>query len=156
MNNDPQMHSLLEDLKSPNEGVRQHAAHELWRLWFEQKGKAGLDQIRKSETFLQAGQPDEAEAVLNQLIGDLPDFTEAWNRRAVLYYVTRRYRKALEDCKVVLTLNPKHFGALHGMGLCYLALEEYPAALRAFHQALEVQPYSVENQRLILECNARL
>jgi tetratricopeptide (TPR) repeat protein len=49
-----------------------------------------------------------------------------------------------------------HFGALHGMGLCHIALGEYREALTAFHQALAVQPYSLENQRMILECTAKL
>ena len=42
------------------------------------------------------------------------------------------------------------------MGLCYVALEEYSAAIQAFRKALEIQPYALENQRLILECIAHL
>ncbi|MGL5081132.1 MAG: tetratricopeptide repeat protein [Microcoleaceae cyanobacterium] len=152
----PYVKLLLQNLKSHDSDLRKRATQELWRLWFEQKGEAALEQIRKAEVWLQMGEVTEAEAILNQLIVDLPDFVEAWNRRAVLYYVTHRYGKALEDCKVVITLNPVHFGALHGMGLCYVALENYPAAIHAFRQALEVQPYSLENQRLILECTAKL
>ena len=98
----------------------------------------------------------EAEVLLTQLIEDLPDFAEAWNRRAVLYYITQEYDKALADCKQVIELNPVHFGALHGMGLCYAALGDFSSAIRAFRQALEIQPYSVENQRLILECTTQL
>ncbi len=98
----------------------------------------------------------EAEALLSQLIQDWPDFAEAWNRRAVLYFMMKQYKKALEDCQQVIGLNPIHFGALHGLGLCYAALGNYPEAIKAFRQALEIQPYSVENQRLILECTARL
>jgi Flp pilus assembly protein TadD len=56
----------------------------------------------------------------------------------------------------VLKLNPVHFGALHGLGLCHAALGNYSAAIRAFRSALEIQPHAIENQRLILECTARL
>lgn len=153
---DADVQSLLQNLKSPDEEVRQRATHELWRLWFEQKGVTGLEQIRRAEVWLQAGEVVEAEAVLTKLIHDLPDFAEAWNRRAVLYYTTRQFKKALEDCKQVIQLNPIHFGALHGMGLCYAALGNYKEAIQAFRQALEIQPYSIENQRLILECTCRL
>lgn len=153
---DADVQSLLEQLKSPDEQVRQGATHELWRHWFEQKGVTGLEQIRRAEVWLEAGEFAEAEAVLTQLIHDLPDFAEAWNRRAVLYYTTRQFKKALEDCKRVVQLNPIHFGALHGMGLCYAALGNYREAIQAFRQALEIQPYSIENQRLILECTSRL
>lgn len=153
---DADVQSLLEKLKSPDEEVRQRATHELWRRWFEQKGVTGLEQIRRAEVWLEAGEFAEAETVLTQLIHDLPDFAEAWNRRAVLYYTTRQFKKALEDCKRVVQLNPIHFGALHGMGLCYAALGNYREAIHAFRQALEIQPYSIENQRLILECTSKL
>jgi tetratricopeptide (TPR) repeat protein len=156
MINNPYTRSLLEDLKNPDETVRQQATQKLWRFWFEQKGTVGLTQIRRAEVLLQGGEAYEAEAILTQLIQDLPDFAEAWNRRAVLYYTTKQYKKALKDCHQVIQLNPVHFGALHGLGLCHAALGEYPKAIQAFRKALEIQPYSVENQRLILECTARL
>jgi tetratricopeptide (TPR) repeat protein len=156
MINDPYTKSLLADLKNSDETTRTRATQELWRIWFEQKGAVGLTQIRRAEVLLQGGEITEAEIVLTQLIQDLPDFAEAWNRRAVLYYTTKQYRKALSNCQCVIQLNPAHFGALHGLGLCHAALGEYPQAIQAFRQALEIQPYSVENQRLILECSARL
>jgi len=147
---------LLADLKHADPEVRNRATQELWRRWFEQKGIAGLEQIRQAQMLLESGEKLQAEAVLTQLIQDLPDFAEAWNRRAVLYYIQAKYRKSLADCQQVVQLNPIHFGALHGIGLCYVALGEYREAILAFRRALEIQPYSVENQRLILECSAKL
>ncbi len=148
--------ALLEDLKNSDELIRKKATSELWRIWFEEKGIAGLEAIRRSENWLQAGEIDRAEAVLNKLIEDLPDFTEAWNRRAVLYYTLGQYRKAAKDCEMVVKLNPFHFGAWHGLGLCYVGLGEDREAILAFQKTLEIQPYAIQNQRLILECTARL
>ncbi len=112
--------------------------------------------MEQSQVYLESGQLSRAEEILTDLIHDQPDFAEAWNRRAVLYYLQKQYRKSLMDCRQVLDLNPIHFGALHGLGLCHAALGDYSAAIRAFRQALEIQPYAVINQRLILECTARL
>lgn len=148
--------SLLEDLKHTDPGVRDRTTQELWRRWFEQKGVAGLEQIRQAQMLWQRGEKLQAEAALTRLIQDLPDFAEAWNQRAVLYYVQGKYRKSLADCQQAVQLNPIHFGALHGIGLCHMALGEYREAIPAFRRALEIQPYSVENQRLILECSAKL
>jgi len=147
---------LLEDLKNPDELVRNKATSNIWKIWFEEKGVAGLEAIRRSEHWLQVGEFKQAEAVLNKLIEDLPDFGEAWNRRAVLYYTLGKYRKAAEDCQIVVQLNPFHFGAWHGLGLCYVGLREYREAILAFKKALEIQPYAIQNQRLILECTAKL
>ncbi|HEY9622421.1 MAG TPA: tetratricopeptide repeat protein [Crinalium sp.] len=150
------INALLNDLKNADETVRQQATQELWRAWFQQKGAYGLALLGRSQTLLEAGAFEAAGELLTEIIQDQPDFAEAWNRRAVLYYIQKQYRKSLADCQHVLSLNPIHFGAMHGLGLCYTALGEYGAAIQAFRQALEIQPYSVENQRLILECTAKL
>ncbi|AFZ00482.1 tetratricopeptide repeat protein [Calothrix sp. PCC 6303] len=150
------INSLLEDLKNPDESVREQATRKLWRIWFQQKGVQGLEMIDRSQKLLDAGKTTEAEVVLSKLIEIQPDFAEAWNRRAFLYYTISDYKKSLLDCQKVIQINPHHFGALHGMGLCYAALGQYKQAMKAFRQALEIQPYSLVNQKLILECTVRL
>lgn len=147
---------LLEDLKNPDEAVRQDASAELWSIWFHQKGAYGSELLQHSQNLLEAGEFAQAEAVLTELINDQPDFAEAWNRRAVLHFIAGQYKKSLDDCQRVIDLNPIHFGAIHGLGLCYAALGEYSAAIQAFRRALEIQPYALDNQKLILECTARL
>jgi tetratricopeptide (TPR) repeat protein len=148
--------TLIEELKNPDESVREQATQTLWRIWFDQKGDLGFQALQRSQQLLQAGEISQAAAILGQLIQTMPDFAEAWNRRAVLYFMQRQYRRAIADCQEALRLNPRHFGALHGMGLCYQCLGEYSDAIRTFRRALDLQPFSVENQRLILECTASL
>lgn len=150
------INQLLEDLKNPDEAVRSQATQELWRLWFLQKGMYGWELLQRSQILVEAGEVTEAEVLLTELINDQPDFAEARNQRAFLYYKLRQYQKSLDDCEMVVKLNPIHFGALHGMGLCFAAIGNYSAAIQAFRQALEIQPFSLENQKLILECTARL
>lgn len=147
---------LLEDLKNPDETVREEATKKLWRIWFHQKGIQGLEMIERSQKLQDAGKIAEAESVLTELINNQPDFAEAWNRRAFLYYSIGEYQKSIADCLMVVKTNPMHFGALHGMGLCYAATGEYREAIRAFRRALEIQPYAQVNQKLILECTLRL
>ncbi|AUT03929.1 tetratricopeptide repeat protein [Aliinostoc sp. HNIBRCY26] len=148
--------SLLEDLKNPDALVRDQATKKLWRIWFQQKGVYGLEKIDQSQKLLDAGEITQAEATLTELIKEQPDFAEAWNRRAFLYYSIGDYRKSLADCQMVIQINSVHFGALHGMGLCYAALGQYSKAIKSFKRALEIQPYSLVNQKLILECTLRL
>ncbi len=154
--NEPLINSLLEDLKNPDENVRQKATSELWRIWFYQKGAYGLELLERSQILYEIGDITQAETLLTELIKDQPDFAEAWNRRAVLYYLTGEYEKSRDDCLEAIRLNPVHFGALHGLGLCYASLEDYTAAIQAFRKALEIQPHALVNQQLILECTARL
>ncbi|MDZ8055718.1 MAG: tetratricopeptide repeat protein [Aulosira sp. ZfuVER01] len=148
--------SLLEDLKNSDAAIREQATKKIWRIWFQQKGIYGLEKIDHSQKLLDAGETTEAEKVLTQLIAEQPDFAEAWNRRAFLYYSIGDYQRSLADCQMVVNLNSVHFGALHGMGLCYAALGKYREAIQAFQRALLIQPYSVVNQKLILECTFRI
>ncbi len=150
------INSLLEDLKNPDETVREQATRKIWRIWFQQKGIYGLEKIEHSQKLLDAKKITEAEAVLTELISTQPDFAEAWNRRAFLYYSIGEHQKSLLDCQKVLHLNPVHFGALHGMGLCYAAMGNYVEAIKAFRNALQIQPYSQINQKFILECTLQL
>jgi tetratricopeptide (TPR) repeat protein len=147
---------LLQDLKHQESTVREVATQTLWRIWFEQKGSIGLQLLQRSQELLNAGELQEAERALTRVIQSMPDFAEAWNRRAVLYFMQRRYLLALDDCYQVVRLNEAHFGAWHGLGLCHAALGQYQDAIQAFRQALVLQPHSLENQRQILECTAHL
>jgi tetratricopeptide (TPR) repeat protein len=147
---------LLQDLQHQESTVREVATQTLWRIWFEQKGSIGLQLLQRSQELLNAGELQEAELALTHVIQSMPDFAEAWNRRAVLYFMQRQYPLALDDCYQVVRLNDAHFGAWHGLGLCHAALGHYPDAIQSFRQALVLQPHSLENQRQILECTARL
>ncbi|MBP0017522.1 MAG: tetratricopeptide repeat protein [Cyanobacteria bacterium SBLK] len=147
---------LLDNLKHSEESIREKATAKLWMLWFRQKGEIGLETLRRAQNFLENGNIQQAHNILNDTIAIHPDFAEAWNRRAILYYSQRKFLKSREDCKQVVRLNPSHFGAWHGLGLCHAALGEYKEAIFAFKKALAIQPHALVNQKLILECTMRL
>jgi len=152
----PSITTLLAALKDDDATNRALATDTLWQIWFNQKGEAGYQLLQRSQDLLNEGQLTEAEALLSRTIEDFPDFSEAWNRRAVLYFLQNRYEEAIADCRRVLDLVPYHFGALHGLGLCYASQGQYAEAITTFRRALEVQPYATINHRLILECTARM
>jgi len=154
--NETTISALLKNLKDTDETIRDRATRDLWKIWFEQKGMMGLEGLRRAQLLMELRDFGRAEELLNKLINQQPDFAEAWNRRAVLHYIQGRYWEAISDCEETIRLNPIHFGALHGLGLSHVALGNYRLAIHAFQCALNVQPFSVENQRLILECTLKL
>lgn len=154
--NHPELGQLLDSLKQDNESLRDAATTQLWRLWFEQKGELGLEILKRAQFLMETGETTKSEDMLTRTIQTYPDFAEAWNRRAVLYYMQGDYNKSKEDCQKVVDLNPYHFGAWHGLGLCEANLGHYREAIRAFQEALKIQPHALVNQRLILECTALL
>jgi len=107
---------LHERLRDESGLVRSYAEQGLWLLW-TRSGDAATDrQMAHATELLGAGQLDQAVAILTQIIQKRPTFAEAWNRRATVYYVAGEYRKSIADCDEVLKRNPRHFGALSGLG----------------------------------------
>ena len=153
---EPKEQQWLRDLHSDNAAVREQATQALWQQWFHQKGTWGLTALARAQATWDRGDRLGAELLLDKLIAEAPDFAEAWNRRAVLHYQSERYQLSLRDCERVVALNPIHFGAWHGMGLCQMLLGNWLEAIAAFQRALAIQPYATVNQRLLLECTLHL
>ena len=131
---------LHERLRDESGLVRSYAEQGLWLLW-TRSGDAALDrQMALAGEQMQAGQLDQAVALLTEIIQKKPAFAEAWNRRATAYYLAGEYEKSIADCNQVLKRNPKHFGALSGLGQIHVKLEQYEQALKWFERALEVNP----------------
>jgi len=75
------------------------------------------------------------------VIGLKPEYVEAWNRRATLYFANKDYAKAVADIREVLAREPRHFGALSGLGIIMQEFGEDKLALEAFRRALAVNPH---------------
>ncbi len=83
----------------------------------------------------------EALARFNEVIEKDPEFAEGWNRRATLYFLMGDYEASIADIQSTLALEPRHFGALSGLGLVNIQLERFGAAIEAFEEALKVNPH---------------
>ncbi len=114
---------------------------EIWRIWFEHDDPAVVLLMQQGQGAM--GRRDYASALrsFNQVVVLQPDFAEGWNARATLYYLTGRYQDSLADIEQTLAREPRHFGALSGRGLVYVALEEWDLALESFEAALTVNPH---------------
>lgn len=147
---------LLNALKSEDPGERQEATRGLWERWFDARGPQAKRTLFEASRLIEQRALMRAEDHLTQLIRRYPDFAEAYNQRAIARYLMEHWHDAIGDCQEAVALNPDHFGALHGLGLCSMAIEDYPTALAAFRAACEIQPYVLINRQLIAECLSRL
>lgn len=129
--------TLAGRLRDDDAQVRRLAADALWALWFRGDAEAQCQELRR---LLQLDDPDQALAGFNALVLNAPRFAEAYNQRAILYYRKKDYAHSLADCEKALQMNPYHFGALSGMAQCYLNLRKPKSALRAYRQALRINP----------------
>lgn len=129
--------AVAELLHDEDPLVQRFASDALWELWF----RGGTpDQNWSLQQAVRKPDLKAARASLDSLIARAPQFAEAYNQRAVWFFKAGEFGRAVRDCETVLRLNPHHFGAAAGMGQCFLKMKKPRAALRAFRQAVAINP----------------
>ena len=155
--NDPALDGLFRDLKaaeSPQEVRRIEG--QIWTLWFD-TGSEQMDRmLLAGDRAMSAGRFDQSYAILNGVIEHRPDLSEGWNRRATLRYLMGDYEGSIADIDETLKREPRHFGALSGLGLCHIALGNEEQALDAFERALIHNPHMQGVKRNVKELRDRL
>ncbi len=113
----------------------------IWALWMYHPHRAAAQALERATADIAARRYDIAETRLALLLRSRPDFPEAWNKRATLYYLQERDEECLTDIRRTLELEPRHFGALCGFGEICLGRGDEEAALLAFRAALRLNPH---------------
>lgn len=127
----------------------------IWQTWMT-SGNINIDfLLRQSRMAIREGSVQEAYGALDRVIKIAPNFAEGWNRRATLHYMQGRYRDSVADILKTLELEPRHFGALSGLGMIYMAEKRWGAALKAYEKALEVNPWLHNGKALLKELKRR-
>ena len=147
---------LLQDLLSKNSELRQTATRALWNIWFSLAGKEAESRIYKGTQQMDCQQYELAQQTFEGLVQDFPAFAEAHNKLATVLYMQRKYLQSIKECEITLQLNPNHFGAWNGNGLCLFQLARYTEAIESFKKALIIQPYAEFNKVYIAKCRGQL
>ena len=114
----------------------------IWNIWFEIAGDDVNSLLERGRYALSSNQLAFAEKLYDQLIEAAPEFAEGWNRRATVRYMRGNFAGSIADIEVTLKLEPRHFGAISGLGLCRIALEDLQGAATAFRDVLAINPHA--------------
>ena len=133
---------LFEALKiAPDADAAKLVESRIWALWLA----SGSDTTDLLMTRVKAAADGKdlnlAVELLNAVIELRADYVEAWNRRATIHFMNKDYGASLADIRQVLAREPRHFGALSGLGIIMQELGEDKLALEAFRRALAVNPH---------------
>ena len=132
---------LFEALKiAPDEATAKVIEQRIWALWFVSPSDTANLLMTRVRAAVEAKDMDLALKLLNALIKIRPDYIEAWNRRATIYFMKNDYGKSIADIREVLKREPRHFGALAGLGLILQEIGDDKRALEVFRRAVEVYP----------------
>ncbi|MGM0584551.1 MAG: tetratricopeptide repeat protein [Pseudomonadota bacterium] len=135
---------LFAELAAAEQGEHQRIEHEIRRL-LSRSGSDSMDLLlMRARNALEGEDPVRAIHHLSAAVEHKPDFAEAWNLRATAFYMRGRFGQALADIEQTLALEPRHFGALSGLGVILEQLGREADALAAYRAALAVNPHMEE------------
>jgi tetratricopeptide (TPR) repeat protein len=126
---------------APDEVSAKHVEARIWALWTATPSDTAALLMMRAKTAMDAKQMDVALKLLDSVVKLRPDYVEGWNRRATVYYLQNDYTHSLEDIEQVLVREPRHFGALAGLGMIMQELGDDKRALDAFRKALAINPH---------------
>jgi len=154
---DPQLTALYQSLRTAESSASADSIQSrIWQVWLTAPDA-------QSNLLLQAtvdalGNRDLREALVNgtQLVEAYPNYAEGWNKRATVHYLMGNFDASVADIGETLRLEPRHFGAISGLGLIFRAKGDLQAALDAFSQVLQISPQSLSAQRSVAELKQQL
>lgn len=134
--------TLFEALKiAPDNDSARAIEQRIWALWIASGSDTCNLLMGRVKAATEQKDLDLAIKLLNAVIEIRPNYTEAWNRRATIYFLQKDYGHALADIREVLTREPRHFGALSGLGLILQEIGDEKHALEAYRRALAIDPH---------------
>ena len=134
--------TLFEALKIAPDAESAKAIEErIWSVWMASGSDTCNLLMGRMKAAADEKDYDLAIKLLDAIIELKPGYTEAWNRRATLYFMQKDYGHALADIREVLVREPRHFGALSGLGMILQEIGDDKDALDAYRKALAIDPH---------------
>ena len=141
-NNISQLDKLFDQLKGTASSINaKEIENKIWKLWTTHPSEASLTNLlAKGSYYMSKNELTSAHNVFSKAIELDPNWAEAWNKRATVFYMMGKFKQSQEDIDKVLALEARHFGALAGQGLVNIQLKNYEKAILSYQQVKEIYP----------------
>lgn len=132
--------TLFAELKEPGREDWEKVERQIDAIW-SRSGSPAMDLLlKRGNDAMEAEDYPTAIEHFSALVELAPDFAEGWNARATAFFLLGEYSLSMSDIEHVLVLEPRHFGALSGLGFMFEAMDEPSMALRAFEAVHALNP----------------
>jgi len=123
----------------------------IWSIWNEHPTNNRLtERLEFGTELMQYGDYNYALRVFDNIVITDPKWSEAWNKRATVYFLMNQFTNPLNDIDKVLSMEPRHFGALSGQARIFIKLQEYEKAIQSINRTLKFYP-SFKSREMIPE-----
>lgn len=159
---DPALDRLFDELqRTASLPEAQTIVAEIWLRWTAFADEAGRDNRARSlmaagMQMMGDGRLEAAERVFTEIVGTHPEHAEAWNKRATVRFMRGNDTGSRSDIARVIALEPRHFGALSGLGMINMRRGDLAGALQAFEAALRVNPHMPQAEDMVASLRQRL
>jgi tetratricopeptide (TPR) repeat protein len=126
---------------APDADTAKQVEARIWAQWMASGSDTANLLMTRTKTAIEANDLDLAIKLLDALVQIKPDYVEAWNRRATIHYMRKEFGQSLDDIRQVLSREPRHFGAMSGLGMILQEFGDDKRALDAFRRALAIHPH---------------
>jgi tetratricopeptide (TPR) repeat protein len=140
---DPKLDKLFAALQTSLSNANAASLErEIWAIWTRYPDNQSINrQMDRAIKMMNAGQLDDAEAMFSAIISRKPAFAEAWNKRATVRFFRGDDAGSANDILQVIKLEPRHFGALSGLGMIKVRGGDLQGALQAYRAAQRINPF---------------
>lgn len=141
--NDRRLPALFSELAAAGTDTQARSVERrIWSIWLEPPANREVAQaMDRGLRAMALGQGTDALRAFDAVVALAPDYAEGWNKRATVRYVLGDFQGSVSDIGRTLALEPRHFGALSGLGMIRLARDQPAEALEAFEAALAIHPH---------------
>jgi tetratricopeptide (TPR) repeat protein len=143
--NDPRLNNLFKKLnETENQDEIRDLISDIWNIWYEVDDPKVIEYFEKGIQAMNLRNYPLAIRFFNNLIEEDPNFAEGWNKRATVHFMMGNFDQSMQDIIKTLELEPRHFGALDGMGLIFIHQGQFKLAIDVYDKMLEIFPFSVK------------
>ncbi|MBN9443619.1 tetratricopeptide repeat protein [Bosea sp. (in: a-proteobacteria)] len=128
----------LHDATSPEEA--KGIASLIQRRWARSGSDTADLLMTRAQQALKSKQTELAIELLDRVVSLQPDWAEAWNQRANALYIAGDPLRSMVDIGEALKREPRHYGAMMGLGIILRQQGDDKGAMIAFRRALAVYP----------------
>ena len=155
---DPKLDKLFAALQTSLSNANAASLErEIWAIWTRYPDDQAINrQMDRAIKMMNAGRLDDAEAMFSAIISRKPAFAEAWNKRATVRFFRGDDAGSANDILQVIKLEPRHFGALSGLGMIKVREGDLQAALQAYRAAQRINPFLPNIEVIIDKLGQRL
>ena len=145
------LNELFDNLKIEDPDVIIATEKKIWNIWSTHPNNYELtNMLNIGSNFVNDYQLSKAVEIFTEIINLDPNWAEAWNKRATVFYMIGEFQKSQNDINEVLKLEKRHFGALAGQGLVNIELKNYEKAIQSYEEAMKIHP-TMNSPKIMIE-----